>query len=249
MSMKTTRLKTLLTALVLGSLMQSAPIWAQQPQADAKMADPSVIAAIKTAYPNTAFDQINATPIEGIYEVVMGKNIAYTDRTGQYFLFGNLFDMRTQTDLTQPKRLSLNKIDVKKLPLADAIKSVKGKGERKLVVFADPNCGYCKRFEAELEKVDNITVYTYLMPILSQDSIAKAKAIWCSKDRQDAWKSLMVENVMPAPTDCENPIERNVALGRSYGVNGTPTLVAADGRMLPGYVAADRLESWLEGGQ
>ena len=153
--MKTTRLKTLLTALVLGSLMQSAPIWAQQPQADAKMADPSVIAAIKTAYPNTAFDQINATPIEGIYEVVMGKNIAYTDRTGQYFLFGNLFDMRTQTDLTQPKRLSLNKIDVKKLPLADAIKSVKGKGERKLVVFADPNCGYCKRFERDLQKVDS----------------------------------------------------------------------------------------------
>lgn len=247
--MKKTRLKSLLAAIIMGSALQAGQTIAQQHQAVSQAADPSVIAAIKTAYPNTAFDQINATPIEGIYEVVMGKNIAYTDRTGQYFLFGNLFDMRTQTDLTQPKRLSLNKIDFNKLPLGDAIKTVKGKGERQLVVFADPNCGYCKRFEAELEKVDNITVYTYLMPILSQDSITKAKAIWCAKDQSAAWRSLMIDNVVPVSGDCENPVERNVTLGRGYGVNGTPTLVAADGRMLPGYVAADRLEAWLGGTQ
>lgn len=247
--MKTTRLKSLLAAIIMGSALQAGQTIAQQHQAVSQAADPSVIAAIKTAYPNTAFDQINATPIEGIYEVVMGKNIAYTDRTGQYFLFGNLFDMRTQTDLTQPKRLSLNKIEFNKLPLGDAIKTVKGKGERQLVVFADPNCGYCKRFEAELEKVDNITVYTYLMPILSQDSITKAKAIWCAKDQSAAWRSLMIDNVVPVSGDCENPVERNVTLGRGYGVNGTPTLVAADGRMLPGYVAADRLEAWLGGTQ
>lgn len=247
--MKKTRLKSLLAAIIMGSALQAGQTMAQQYQAVSQAADPSVIAAIKTAYPNTAFDQINATPIEGIYEVVMGKNIAYTDRTGQYFLFGNLFDMRTQTDLTQPKRLSLNKIDFNKLPLGDAIKTVKGKGERQLVVFADPNCGYCKRFEAELEKVDNITVYTYLMPILSQDSITKAKAIWCAKDQSAAWRSLMIDNVVPVSGDCENPVERNVTLGRGYGVNGTPTLVAADGRMLPGYVAADRLEAWLGGTQ
>ena len=247
--MKTTRLKSLLAAIIMGSALQAGPILAQEPPAVSQAADPSVITAIKTAYPNTAFDQINTTPIEGIYEVVMGKNIAYTDRTGQYFLFVNLFDMRTQTDLTQPKRLSLNKIDFNKLPLADAIKTVKGKGERQLVVFADPNCGYCKRFEAELEKVDNITVYTYLMPILSQDSITKAKAIWCAKDQSAAWRSLMIDNVVPVSGDCENPVERNVTLGRGYGVNGTPTLVAADGRMLPGYVAADRLEAWLGGTQ
>ena len=247
--MKTTRLKSLLAAVILGGALQAGQTMAQQPQAVSQAADPSVITAIKTAYPNTAFDQINATPIEGIYEVVMGKNIAYTDRTGQYFLFGNLFVMRTQTDLTQPKRLSLNKIEFNKLPLGDAIKTVKGKGERQLVVFADPNCSYCKRFEAELEKVDNITVYTYLMPILSQDSITKAKAIWCAKDQSSAWRSLMIDNVVPVSGDCENPVERNVTLGRGYGVNGTPTLVAADGRMLPGYVAADRLEAWLGGTQ
>lgn len=247
--MKTTRLKSLLAAMIMGSALQAGPIFAQEPPAAPQAADPAVITAIKTAYPNTAFDQINTTPIEGIYEVVMGKNIAYTDRTGQYFLFGSLFDMRTQTDLTQPKRLSLNKIDFNKLPLGDAIKTVKGKGERQLVVFADPNCGYCKRFEAELEKVDNITVYTYLMPILSQDSITKAKAIWCAKDQSAAWRSLMIDNVVPVSGDCENPVERNVTLGRGYGVNGTPTLVAADGRMLPGYVAADRLEAWLGGTQ
>lgn len=247
MSMKTTKLKSVLATAFLTGAVYGASVQAQQPASTA--ADPAVITAIKTAYPNTAFDQINTTPIQGIYEVVMGKNIAYTDRTGQYFLFGNLFDMRTQSDLTQPKRLSLNKIEFGKLPLSDAIKTVKGKGERQLAVFADPNCVYCKRLEGEMEKVDNVTVYTFLMPILSQDSIVKAKAVWCAKDQGAAWRDLMVNNVAPASVECETPVERNVTLGRGYGVNGTPTLVAADGRMLPGYAPADRIEAWLEGKQ
>jgi len=247
MTMKTTRF---VTTLAMAALITSTA-WAQGPitPEGSSAAAPDVVMALKAAYPKTQFDKISTTPIQGIYEVQMGKNIAYTDATGRYFVFGNLFDMKTQTDLTDSKRKELNKIEFSKLPLSDAIKTVKGKGERKLAVFADPNCGYCKRLEGEFEKLDNVTIYTFLIPILSPDSAVKARNVWCANDRAGAWKKLMVNGESITSPECDTPIERNLAVSRSYGVSGTPTLVAMDGRVLPGYGEAARIEAWLEGKQ
>lgn len=245
--MKTTRLLAQVTfaTLITTSAIAQGP--AHSPESGA--AAPDVVMALKAAYPKTKFDKISVTPIVGIYEVQMGKNIAYTDATGRYFLFGNMMDMKTQQDLTEPKRKELNKIDFSSLPLGDAIKTVKGKGERKVAVFADPNCGYCKKLEAEFERMENLTIYTFLMPILSPDSATKARNVWCATDRADAWKKTMLTGESVTSPMCETPIERNLALGRSFGVSGTPTLVAADGRVLPGFGEAARIDAWLEGKQ
>jgi thiol:disulfide interchange protein DsbC len=216
---------------------QSAPAMSVSPEV--------VMAKLKATFVNTPFSEVRATPIAGIYEVAMGKDIAYTDSTGRYFMFGNVMDMNTQRNLTQERRSELTKVDVSQVNTADAIKTVKGDGSRVLYVFSDPECRYCKALEPTLQQMTNVTIYTFLYPVLGEASTQSAKAVWCSKDRNKAWADHMLRGVNGLPGECDNPIQRNVQLGSSFGISGTPTLMSADGKLLPGAVPLDRIEAFI----
>src|SRR3990167_3858369 len=186
---------------------------------------------LKDLYPATRIERVQTSEIPTVYEVTMGKNSAYTDATGRYFVFGHLYDMKTQRDLTAERMEKQQRIDFSQLPLGDAIKTVRGKGERVLAVFSDPDCPYCKRLEAELDKLDNVTLYIFPYPLegLHPEAVDKAVAVWCAPDRTRAWADLMKTGKVPAKRDCENPIQRNIQLAQRLGINGTPTMLSADG--------------------
>jgi thiol:disulfide interchange protein DsbC len=207
---------------------------------------------LRERYPSTKITEVREGAIKGLYEVVMGRNVAYTDESGRYMIFGHLYDMKEQKDLTAQRLDEINKIDVSTLPLADAIKTVKGNGSRTLYVFSDPDCPFCRRLEREtMQKLDNVTIYTFLYPLdgLHPDSKRKAETIWCAKDRAKAWGDFMTSGKLPdGRTQCNNPIERNIRLASSLGINGTPTIIMSDGAMVPGFVPAPELEQRLSGG-
>ena len=206
-------------------------------------------AKLRALFPDTRIDEVRATETPGLFEVVMGPNIAYIDASGRYWTFGHRYDMVERRDLTAPRLAAAGKVDTAGLPLEAALKSVKGNGQRVLHVFADPNCGYCKQFERSLTQVSDVTVYTYLLPILSQDSVAKATAIWCATDRDRAWHAWMLDGVEPAKAqDCATPIDQVTALARRLRIEATPTLIAADGRKAPGAMPAEELIAWLDAG-
>ncbi|GAB5098995.1 DsbC family protein [Caballeronia sp. LP006] len=190
---------------------------------------------------------VDKTPIPGLYEVNLGSQIVYTDATGNYVLIGDLVDTRSSKNLTEARLSETNKIDFAKLPFENAVKVVKGNGSRKIAVFSDPNCPYCKQLESTLKSIDNVTVYTFLYPVLSPDSTAKSKSIWCSKDRAMSWEGWMLDRKAPTTAaSCDTTaIDKNLKLGHTMNVSGTPTVFLADGRRLPGAVPADRLEKEL----
>ncbi|WP_322059219.1 DsbC family protein [Paraburkholderia sp. J63] len=190
---------------------------------------------------------ITKAPMAGLYEVNLGTQIIYSDANGDYVLTGDLVDTKAHRNLTEARLAELNKVDFAKLPLENAVKVVKGNGKRQMAVFSDPNCPYCHQLESTLKSIDNVTVYTFLYPVLSEDSTAKAKSIWCSTDRAKAWESWMVERKAPTASGTCNTaaIDSNLKLGAKMNVTGTPTVILADGTRLPGAVSADRLESAL----
>lgn len=205
---------------------------------------------LKKQYPATNITAVRESKVKGIYEVIMGRNVAYTDKSGRYMIFGHLFDMVEQRDLTAEVLDNLNRVDASMLPKADAIKTVRGKGERALFVFSDPDCPYCKRLEEELANVDNVTVYTFLYPLeaLHPDARRKAVAIWCAKDKTKAWEEFMLKGTLPEIQECENPIDRNLRLGKALGINGTPTLIFSDGVIVPGVIPSVEINRRLSGG-
>ena len=173
----------------------------------------------------------------------------YSDEHGEHIIQGELIETKTRNNLTQARIDKLSAIDFASLPLKDAIVWKQGTGARKLVVFADPNCGYCKKFEKEMQSVKDVTVYTFLYPILGGDSPDKSRNIWCAKDNSNAWRDWMINNT-PAPRSmgdkCDTTaLQRNVALGKKYRVNGTPALVFEDGKRVPGAMAPDQVEKQL----
>jgi len=193
---------------------------------------------------------VTKTGILGLYEVRLtteeGVRIVYTDEAASYFFVGNVIDNKTQTDLTEARIRKLNAIRFADLPLAQAFKIVRGKGTRQLAYFSDPRCPYCRRFDQELTKVDDVTVHVFLIPIIAPDSAAISKAVWCSPDRTKAWLDLMLKGVQPtAKATCDTPIEKNLALSRKYGINGTPTLIFANGERISGWMPADKLSKML----
>ena len=193
-------------------------------------------------------DEVTKTPIPGLYEVRMGTDVLYSDESGNHVIQGSIFDTRNKTNLTDARIQKLTAIDFASLPLKDAMVQKQGNGSRKLAVFADPNCGYCKRFERDLATVKDVTVYTFLYPILGADSDSKAKAIWCSKDAQKTWRSWMLEGatIPKQMGSCDTAaIARNVAFGQKHKLNGTPALVFQDGRRLPGAIPAAEIEKQL----
>jgi len=183
----------------------------------------------------------------GLYEVLVRGELYYVDPAVTFVIMGRMFDPRTREDLTQQRLDTALKIDFKKLPLDQAIKTVRGNGSRVLATFEDPNCPYCKRLWQNLQGLNNVTIYTFLMPILSPDSQEKSKAIWCSKNRAAAWDEYMVQGKAPsaAAAECKTPLEQNVSMGRDFGINGTPTIVFTDGSRGAGAMPIDAIEQRL----
>jgi thiol:disulfide interchange protein DsbC len=192
-------------------------------------------------------DEITKAAMPGLYEIrVDGTEIYYTDAEGNFLIQGQLIDTRSRRNLTEERIDKLTAIDFQSLPLKDAFTLVRGNGKRKLAVFEDPNCGYCKRFERDLQKVDNITVYLFLYPILGQDSVDKSRNIWCAKDRAKAWQDAMLREQPAASANCDtSALQRNVELGRKYKINGTPTLITTDGNRVPGAISTAQIEKLL----
>jgi thiol:disulfide interchange protein DsbC len=193
-------------------------------------------------------DEINKTPIPGIYELRIGQDIVYADEQGNHLIQGNLIDTRTRVDLTEARVNKLSAIDFASLPLKDAIVIKQGNGTRRLAVFSDPNCGYCKRIERDLAKLQDVTIYTFLYPILGADSTAKSKDIWCAQDGAKVWRTWMIDGGAPPKSmgKCDTEaIERNVTLGKKHRVQGTPALVFEDGTRVPGAIPLEQLEKTL----
>ena len=191
-------------------------------------------------------DEVRPTPMPGLYEVRVGTDLFYTDAKGQYLIQGELMDTKARRNLTEERMTKLTAINFSELPLKDAFTIVRGDGSRKLAVFEDPNCGYCKRFERDMQKVDNVTVDLFLYPILSPDSVERSRNIWCAKDRAAAWQDHMVRDKNNPPATCDaDVLQRNLALGKKYRITGTPTLVFADGSRVPGAIPAQEVEKRL----
>ena len=193
-------------------------------------------------------DEVTKTPIPGVYELRVGTELVYSDERGEHIIQGALIDTKTGVNLTEARIDKLTAIDFASLPLKDAIVYKQGTGARKLVVFADPNCGYCKKFERELLQVKDVTVYTFLYTILGGDSPEKSRNIWCAKDSTAVWREWMVNGTVPprAMAQCDaGALQRNMAMGKKYRVNGTPALVFEDGKRVPGALPPAQIEAQL----
>ena len=191
-------------------------------------------------------DEVRPTPMKGLFEVRIGTDLFYTDAQGNYVIQGELIDTKARRNLTEDRINKLTAVDFAALPLKDAFTVVRGDGKRKLAVFEDPNCGYCKRFERDMQNVDNVTVYMFLYPILSPDSAEKSRNIWCAKDKAAAWHDQMLRDKSAPAASCDtSALQRNLAFGRKYKITGTPTLIFADGSRVPGAIGAQEVEKRL----
>ena len=192
-------------------------------------------------------DEIRKTPMPGVLEVRVGTDILYTDAEGNFLIQGNLMDTRSRKNLTEERVEKLTAVKFDELDLKNAITIVRGNGKRKLAVFEDPNCGYCKRFEKDLQKVNNVTVHMFLIPILGQDSVDKSRQIWCSMNKAKTWDDWMLRDVTPkgAPSCNTDALTANLDFAKKYRITGTPTLVFADGMRVPGAINAQQIEQAL----
>jgi thiol:disulfide interchange protein DsbC len=192
-------------------------------------------------------EEISKTPMPGVFEVrVQGNELFYTDAKGDFLIQGALIDTKQKRNLTEERTDKLSAVSFDSIPLKLAFTQVKGNGKRKLVVFADPNCGYCKRFEKDLQKIDNVTIYHMLYPVLGEDSKTKSRNIACAKDRAKTWNDWMLQGVTPPTVACDNHnIDAIVEFGKKNRINGTPTLFVADGTRVPGAIDAAQVETLL----
>ncbi|WP_341908426.1 DsbC family protein [Polaromonas sp. YR568] len=192
-------------------------------------------------------EEVSKTPMNGLYEVrVNESDIFYTDAEGNFLIQGNLIDVRAKRNLTEERIEKLSAIDFDALPVKDAFTIVRGNGKRKMAVFEDPNCGYCKRFERDLQKINDVTIHLFLLPILSADSTEKSKNIWCAKDKQKAWSDWMVRDQTPPKASCDaTALDRNIEMARKYKITGTPTIFFANGSRVPGAINAQEVEKLL----
>ena len=192
---------------------------------------------------NTKIKSVSLSPIPGVYEVLVGNDIFYTDVNSKYLIQGEIIEIATGKNITEQKQADLNRIKWSELNPANALKVVRGNGSRQLAVFSDPNCGYCKRLDKSLQQLDNVTIFTYLIPILSPDSTQKSKQIWCSADSQKTYIDWMINGVIPSgKSDCTTPLDKNMAFAKTYGITGTPTIFFTDGSRFPGAVQISDIE-------
>ena len=201
--------------------------------------------SLQSKLPNVGkLEHVVKTPYAGLYEVIINDQLLYTDAQGQYLFDGSVIDVKSRRDMTEERSRQLFAIEFDKLPLDLAVKKVKGNGKRKLAYFTDPNCGFCKRLEKELSKIDDVTLYVFLYPIF-QGSDETVRNVYCAKDPVKAWDSLMLNGIKPAGASCKAPTDKVLALGKKLRVNGTPNLIFGDGTQVPGYLPAEELEKRL----
>lgn len=230
-----------LAAAILLALAAATPVLAQEAVLRKNLAEriPSL----------PKIDEVSKTPIPGLYEVRIGHDLYYADEKGDHLIVqGSIIDTRTRANLTEARIDKLTAVEWDALPLKDALVIKQGNGQRKLAVFVDPNCGYCKRFERDLQAVKDVTIYTFLYPILGADSTAKSRDIWCSKDAAKVWRSWMLDGATPPKVmgSCDTAaIERNVAFGRKHRVLGTPAMFFEDGSRKPGALPGAEVERLL----
>lgn len=203
---------------------------------------------IEARFPKAEVSHVGKSNVLGLYEAMVGDRLVYTDSKVNYLFLGEIIDIERMVSLTGERMQKLRVLPWSDLPLDLAIKYVKGNGAREIAIFSDADCPFCKRLENELKEMDNLTMYTFLLPIdsLHPDAGRKSKMIWCSADRAKAYYDFMLQNVMPTSApDCDNPVDKIVALGQKYRINATPTMVFRDGRIVSGALPRDALEKEL----
>lgn len=233
----TMRLKLFISILVFGFF--SGAVWADEA---------ALRKAIQPHFADSKIESVKKTPYLGLYEVVVGDEVFYTDDKADYFFFGHVIDTKTRTSMTNERIQEIKaarRVPIDSLPLQSAIKVVKGDGKRRVAIFTDPNCPYCKQLEKELINVTNVTIYTLLYPVL-KGSMELSKKIWCSDNQIKAWDDFMLKNVAPSSKDCETPLDALVKSGHENKVSGTPTLIFADGSVVGGMIPATVIEEKLE---
>jgi thiol:disulfide interchange protein DsbC len=204
--------------------------------------------ALTERLPTIKIDEVSKAMVPGLWEVRMGTEVFYSDEQGNYLIQGHVIDTRTKVDLTEARIDKLSAIDFSALPLKDAMLIKQGTGARRFVVFADPNCGYCKRLEKDLLTMKDVSIYTFMMPILGPDSNVKARDIWCNKEPGKTWRSWMVDGAQPPKSmgRCDTAaLDRNVEMGHKYRVQGTPAIVFEDGTRAPGAIPLEQIEQRL----
>jgi len=203
-------------------------------------------AELKNNAPEASVEGVKKITYGNLYELIVGGEIYYTDETGSFIIGGPLIDLKTKTNVTELRLRTINAVKWSELPLDDAIKITRGNGSRKIAIFEDPNCGYCKRFERDLLGVTDITVYVFLYPILAADSVEKSKAVWCAVDKGKMWLDHMTKDAqISGDTKCVTPIDKNLALGRAKRVAGTPTIIFENGDRVPGAMTLAEFEKKL----
>lgn len=205
--------------------------------------------AVQAKFPKARVESVVKSPYLGLYEVVIEGQVVYTDEGFNYLFDGNIIETASLANITEQRRQKLSAVKFDTLPLDLAIKNIRGSGKRKLVVFSDPDCPYCKKVEKDLAKLKDVTIYTFLYPIESLHPAAseKAVAIWCSADRVKAWDDLMLRGIAPgADKTCKTPIDEIARLGQKLKINGTPTLIFADGQRVPGAIPGSEIEKLLD---
>lgn len=224
------------------------------------MTETSIVLADETAVkekiaqklPNLTVDQVTPTPFPGLYEIFSGGSLFYADEQLNYLIQGTLFDTKTRQNLSKERLRQLTTITFEQLPLDLAIKIVKGDGKRRMAVFEDPDCPYCRQLEQNLAKVDNVTIYVFLYPIeqLHRGATEKSSKIWCAEDRGKAWQEAALKGQIPDnPGKCETPLQKLANFGRRLGITGTPTLFFGNGERVSGAIPAARIEQLLGSGE
>ncbi|SFE13057.1 DsbC family protein [Nitrosomonas sp. Nm166] len=230
------RWKLCISILVLSFF--STAIWADEE---------AVKKAVQPHFEGHEIDSLKKTPYLGLYEVVVGDELFYTDDKANYFFFGHVIDTKTRTSMTNERIQEIKaarRVPLNSLPLQSAIKIVKGDGKRQVAIFTDPNCPYCKQLEKELVNITDVTIYTLLYPVLN-GSMELSKKIWCSDNPIKAWDDFMLRGIAPAGKDCEAPLQVLLKSGRENKVSGTPTLIFADGSVVGGMIPAEVIEEKL----
>jgi thiol:disulfide interchange protein DsbC len=247
--------KLLLLQLAAGAVMGSACVVPAGAQPAGKSTEAAAVAEAATVkklleqkFPGAHVGNVAKSGYLGLYEAQFDDQMVYTDAKVAYVLVGSIYDTTTKQNLSEERLRKLNRVATDTLPLELAIKKVKGNGQRKLVVFSDADCPFCSRLETELKGIDDVTVYTFLYPIdqLHPDAARKSKMIWCAPDRLKAWDEFFASGKLPDNKgDCETPLATLQDLGQKMRVNATPTLVFADGSVVPGALPKQRLETEL----
>jgi thiol:disulfide interchange protein DsbC len=238
MKTRTALIASLLAALALPVLAQGS-------------VEDQIKAELRKQVPEAPVDSVRKAPLGNLYEVVIGGDIVYTDEKASTIIMGPMIDVKTKENLTEARLRQVNAIAFDQLDFKNAIKIVRGDGSRKLAIFEDPNCGYCKRFERDLLGVNNVTVYVFLYPILSTNSIEQSKVIWCAKDPGKMWLDHMTKDLATSgEANCSTgPVDQNLAFGKAKRINGTPTIIFENGERVPGVMPIAEVEKHLAMGK